>query len=283
MIEKFSSDGTTAEFLQGCETVASDSDEPSNASPLVVRGLRTEIEGQLIHDRLDLEMEPGEILGIVGGSGSGKSLLLKSIIGLLPPAEGTIRVFGTDIYADSVDAIAQVKRHWGVLFQANALFSTLTVRENVQVPLREDADLPEDLLNEVASLKVRLAGLPPEAIDKYPNELSGGMQKRAGMARAIANDPKLLLLDEPTSGLDPILAAQIDRLIHELARTLRLTVLLITHDIDTLYAICDRVAALADKKIVALAPVRELEHSSHPWVREYLCGARSRARSYRTP
>ncbi|MDF0490519.1 ATP-binding cassette domain-containing protein [Sphingomonas sp. H39-1-10] len=234
------------------------------------------IGDQLIHDQLDLTVNRGEILGLVGGSGSGKSVLLKSIIGLLRPAAGTIHVFGTDIYSDDETAVANVKRRWGVLFQANALFSTLTVCENVQVPLRENARLPQELLDQIAALKVRQAGLPDDALFKYPSELSGGMQKRAGVARAIAIDPELLLLDEPTSGLDPIMAGQIDRLIHDLAHGLGLTVVLVTHDIDTLYAICDRVAALADKHIVAVAPVRELEHCQHPWVQEYLLGKRSR-------
>lgn len=253
--------------------------EQSAPPPLEVRGLRTQIGDQVIHDGLDLTVERGEILGLVGGSGSGKSVLLKSIIGLLPPAGGTIRVFGTDVYAASEEAIDAVKRRWGVLFQANALFSTLTVRENIEVPLREHNQLPDDLLAEIAQLKAIMSGLPADAIDKYPNELSGGMQKRAGVARAIAQDPELLLLDEPTSGLDPVMAEQIDRLIRDLARSLGLTVVLVTHDIDTLYAITDRVAALADQKIVAIAPVRELEKSDHPWVREYLLGKRSRAGS----
>lgn len=245
--------------------------------PVEVKGLRTQIGDQVIHEALDLTVNRGEILGLVGGSGSGKSVLLKSIIGLLPPAGGSIRVFGTDIYSDSDAAIEEVKRRWGVLFQANALFSTLTVRENIEVPLREHTRLPEDMMAEIAQLKAILSGLPADAIDKYPNELSGGMQKRAGVARAIAQDPELLLLDEPTSGLDPIMADQIDRLIRDLARSLGLTVVLVTHDIDTLYTITDRVAALAERKIVAIAPVRELEKSDHPWVREYLLGKRSRA------
>ena len=245
--------------------------------PIEIRGLRTQIGAQVIHDGLDLAVKRGEILGLVGGSGSGKSVLLKSIIGLLPPAEGVIRVLGTDIYRGSREDIEAVKRHWGVLFQANALFSTLTVRENIQVPLREQVRLPAAMLDQIALLKATMAGLPADAIDKYPNELSGGMQKRAGVARAIALDPELLILDEPTSGLDPVMADQIDRLIFELARSLGLTVLLVTHDIDTLYSITDRVAALADRKIVAIAPVRELEKSEHPWVREYLLGKRTRA------
>ena len=245
--------------------------ETRKGSPLVVEGLRTIIGREVIHDGLDLEVMPGEILGLVGGSGSGKSVLLKSIIGLLPPAAGSIRVFGEDVYSEDEEALAAIKQHWGVLF------STLTVSENVQVPLRENAQLSDRLLEEIAAFKVGLAGLPDDALHKYPNELSGGMQKRAGLARAIAHDPQLLLLDEPTSGLDPIMAHQIDRLVIRLARSLGLTVVLVTHDIDTLYSICDRVAALADKRIVAIAPVRELEHCPHPWVQEYLLGSRSRA------
>ena len=247
------------------------------APPLEVKGLRTEIGEQVIHKGLDLTVKRGEILGLVGGSGSGKSVLLKSIIGLLPPASGSIQVFGTDIHEGPEAEIEAVKRRWGVLFQANALFSTLTVREHIEVPLREHARLPDQMLCEIAQLKAILSGLPADSIDKFPNELSGGMQKRAGVARAIALDPELLLLDEPTSGLDPVMADQIDRLIRDLAHSLGLTVVLVTHDIDTLYTITDRVAALADKKIVAIAPVRELEKSDHPWVREYLLGKRSRA------
>jgi len=254
-----------------------DDHQSPELSPLVIKGLRTEIGDQVIHDGLDLTLEPGEILGLVGGSGSGKSVLLKSIIGLHRPAAGSVEVFGTDVYTTDEEVLAEIKRNWGVLFQANALFSTLTVAENVQVPLREIAKLPQDLLDRIAAFKIRQAGLSEDAINKYPSELSGGMQKRAGLARAIAHDPKLLLLDEPTSGLDPIMAAQIDRLVHDLARGLGLTVVLVTHDIDTLYAICDRVAALADKRIIAVAPVRELEHFDHPWLHDYLLGKRSRA------
>ncbi|MFT3976597.1 MAG: ATP-binding cassette domain-containing protein [Sphingomonas bacterium] len=249
----------------------------SSPAPLRIRGLKTVIGEQVIHENLDLTVERGEVLGLVGGSGAGKSVLLKSIIGLLPPAAGAIEVFGTDIYAADETAIAAVKRRWGVLFQANALFSTLTVRENIQVPLREYAALPPDMLDEIAALKARFAGLPSDAVDKYPNQLSGGLQKRAGVARAIAMDPELLLLDEPTSGLDPIMADQIDRLIRDLATSMGLTVVLVTHDIDTLYAICDRVAALVDRKIIAVAPIRELERFDHPWLRDYLLGKRSRA------
>lgn len=251
--------------------------EEDDAHPLIVERLRTEIGNQLIHEDLALTLKRGEILGLVGGSGSGKSVLLRSIMGLLPPAAGSIRVFGTDIYEGEAEDVAAVKRRWGVLFQANALFSTLTVRENVEVPLREQVRLPETMLAEIAQLKAALSGLSADAIDKYPNELSGGMQKRAGVARAIALDPDLLLLDEPTSGLDPIMAAQIDGLIKNLASVLGLSVVLVTHDIDTLYSICDRVAVLADRKIVEVAPVRELEHSEHPWIKEYLLGKRSRA------
>lgn len=265
------------EYRQHCAGSDADARAAGTVFPLVIKGLRTVIGREVIHDGLELEVRRGEILGLVGGSGSGKSVLLKSVIGLLPPAAGLIRVFGEDVYSEDEEALAAIKRHWGVLFQANALFSTLTVSENVQFPLRENTHLSDRLLQEIAAFKVGLAGLPGDALHKYPNELSGGMQKRAGLARAIAHDPQLLLLDEPTSGLDPIMAHQIDRLVMRLARSLGLTVLLVTHDIDTLYSICDRVAALADKRIVAIAPVRELEHCPHPWVQEYLLGSRSRA------
>lgn len=249
----------------------------ANPSPIVIEGLTTRIGDQTIHEDLCLTVRPGEILGMVGGSGSGKSVLLRSIMGLLPPASGTVQVFGTDIYAGTASEIEAVKKRWGVLFQANALFSTLTVRENIEVPLREKAKLSEELLAAIALIKAELSGLPPDSVDKFPSQLSGGMQKRAGLARAIALDPELLLLDEPTSGLDPIMASQIDRLIADLAATLGLAVLLVTHDIDTLYTICDRVAVLADRKVIATAPVRELEQSDHPWIRQYLHGPRSRA------
>jgi phospholipid/cholesterol/gamma-HCH transport system ATP-binding protein len=250
---------------------------PAAAPPLRLSGVRTEIGGQVIHDGVDLEMRPGEILGLVGASGAGKSVLLRSIIGLLPPVEGRIELFGHDLYAADEATLAEIKSRWGVLFQANALFSTLSVLENVAVPLREHTRLPEAMLLEIAALKARMSGLPADALHKLPSQLSGGLQKRVGVARAIALDPELILLDEPTAGLDPLMAEQIDALVASLARTLGLSVLVVTHDLDTLYTICDRVAVLAERRIIAVAPVRELERTDHPWLHEYLMGKRTRA------
>jgi phospholipid/cholesterol/gamma-HCH transport system ATP-binding protein len=251
--------------------------EDDEVAPIEVRGLVTSFGDTTIHDHLDLTVRRGEILGVVGGSGAGKSVLLSVLIGLKRPDAGEVRIFGRDMYGGSRDDLEAIKTRWGVLFQANALFSNLTVRENVGVPLIEHTDLPVDFIDQMADLKIVLSGLPPEAAHMMPWELSGGMQKRAGVARAIALDPELILLDEPTSGLDPIVAAQIDALIEELAHALNLTVLLITHDLDSLYAICDRVAVLADKKVAAIAPVRELQTSDHPWVRQYFGGPRGQA------
>ena len=218
------------------------------------------------------------MLGIVGGSGTGKSVLMRSIIGLQCPDDGTIEVFGKDITAAEPDEVIGVRNRWGVLFQGGALFSTLTVAENVQVPLKQFyPELSQQLLDEIARYKVVMTGLPPDAAAKFPSELSGGMKKRAGLARALALDPELLFLDEPTAGLDPIGAAKFDELTRELADTLGLTVFLITHDLDTLYAICDRVAVLADKKVIAVGTIPELLETDHPWIQEYFNGPRSRA------
>ena len=243
-----------------------------------VRGLANRFGEQAVHEGLDLDVRRGEILGVVGGSGTGKSVLMRSILGLQRPAEGRIEVLGVDALSDDPADRLQIERNTGVLFQDGALFSSLTVGENVQVPLKEHhPELPESWRYELALLKVKLAGLPADAIDKLPSQLSGGMRKRAGLARALALDPPLLFLDEPTAGLDPISAAAFDTLIRTLQEALGLTVFLITHDLDTLYAITDRVAVLADRKIVAVAPVKELETFDHPWVQEYFNGPRGRA------
>ena len=243
-----------------------------------VRGLRNGFGEQIVHDGLDLDVRRGEILGVVGGSGTGKSVLMRSIIGLQPPLAGEVTVFGEEtVGRDELDAV-DIRKRWGVLFQGGALFSTLTVAENVQVPLREFyPDLKQSLLDEIAAYKVVMTGLPADAAPKFPAELSGGMKKRAGLARALALDPELLFLDEPTAGLDPIGAAAFDQLIHGLQRTLGLTVFLITHDLDTLYAICDRVAVLADKKVIAVGTIDELMALDHPWIQEYFGGPRGRA------
>lgn len=243
-----------------------------------VTGLCNSFGDQVIHQDLDIEVRRGEILGVVGGSGTGKSVLMRSIIGLQKPDSGEIRVFGEGMIGKEENQATDVRRRWGVLFQGGALFSTLTVAENVQVPLREFyPEFSKELLDEIARYKIFLSGLPPEAAYKYPSELSGGMRKRAGVARALAMDPELLFLDEPTAGLDPIGAAKFDSLTRDLKETLGLTVFLITHDLDTLYAICDRVAVLADQKVIAIGAIEELLAIDHPWINEYFSGPRGRA------
>ena len=243
-----------------------------------VRGLVNRFGSQTVHDGLDLEVRRGEILGVVGGSGTGKSVLMRSILGLRTPDAGQIEVLGVDARSSNPADRLRIERNTGVLFQDGALFSSLTVGENVQVPLKEHhPELSERWHYELALLKVKLAGLPADAINKLPSQLSGGMRKRAGLARALALDPPLLFLDEPTAGLDPIGAAAFDHLIKTLQEALGLTVFLITHDLDTLYAICDRVAVLADNKVIANAPLPEIEQLDHPWIREYFHGPRARA------
>ncbi len=247
--------------------------------PIVVEGLSNAFDGHVIHQDLSLKVRRGEIIGVVGGSGSGKSVLMRSIIGLQHPAAGSIEVLGQPMTGDppAPDEI-DIRSRWGVLFQGGALFSTLTVAENVEVPLREFyPEIDDTLRHEIARYKVMLSGLPPEAAAKYPSELSGGMRKRAGLARALALDPELLFLDEPTAGLDPIGAAAFDALTRELQDTLGLTVFLITHDLDTLYEICDRVAVLADKRVIAVDTIPELLKIDHPWIQEYFNGPRGRA------
>jgi phospholipid/cholesterol/gamma-HCH transport system ATP-binding protein len=245
--------------------------------PVQVRGLRSEFDDHVVHENLDLTVTRGEILGVVGGSGAGKSVLLNTLIGLKEPEGGEVRIFGRNIAKASDRQWTAIERRWGVLFQQGALFSNLTVRENVAAPMHEHTDLPKKTVDELADLKIALVGLPTHAGDQKPSELSGGMKKRAGLARALALDPELLFLDEPTSGLDPIGAAAFDELIRNLSESLGLTVFMITHDLDSLYAICDRVAVLADRHIVAHAPIKELEKSDHPWIKEYFLGPRGRA------
>jgi phospholipid/cholesterol/gamma-HCH transport system ATP-binding protein len=243
-----------------------------------VRQLGNSFGEQVIHKDLDLDVQAGEIIGVVGGSGTGKSVLMRAILGLRPPQAGTIRVLGVDALTDDVNERLKIERNSGVLYQNGALFSSLTVIENVMVPLKEHHDeLPFDLINDLAMLKIRLAGLPDNAADKFPSQLSGGMVKRAALARALALDPAILFLDEPTAGLDPISAAAFDQLILSLQRALGLTVFLITHDLDTLYTICNRVAVLADGKVLVAAPLSEVEKYDHPWVQEYFHGPRGRA------
>jgi phospholipid/cholesterol/gamma-HCH transport system ATP-binding protein len=243
-----------------------------------VRGLVNRFGEQVVHDGLDLDVRRGEILGVVGGSGSGKSVLMRSILALRKPNAGRIEVLGVDARSEDPQDRRHIERNTGVLFQDGALFSSLTVGENVQVPLKEYyPDMADSLRYELALLKVKLSGLPADALDKLPSQLSGGMRKRAGLARALALDPPLLFLDEPTAGLDPIGAAAFDQLIKTLQQALGLTVFLITHDLDTLYAICDRIAVLADRKVIATAPIAEVEKLDHPWAHEYFHGPRARA------
>lgn len=251
-------------------------DHPSHqASPVKVCGLQTVFGSAVIHDNLDLEVRRGEILGLVGASGTGKSVLLETILGLKRPDGGSVEIFGHDI-ADHSQRSA-IRQRIGVLFQGGALFSALTVQENVEAPFHEHVHLPNSAVRDLAALKIKLAGLPDDAASKKPAELSGGMRKRAAIARAIALDPELLLLDEPTAGLDPIAAADFDDLIRGFRDALGLTVFMITHDLDSLYANCDRVAVLADQRVVAVASVAELEMSDHPWIRNYFGGRRGRA------
>jgi phospholipid/cholesterol/gamma-HCH transport system ATP-binding protein len=239
-----------------------------------VRGLVTSFGAQTIHEGLDLDVRRGEVLGVVGGSGSGKSVLLRAIVGLKRPDAGAVEVLGHDVLrAAEAQAIEQ---RWGVLFQDGALFSSLTVMQNIEVPLREYCPMPEQLMDEIAACKIALTGLPEASADKFPAQLSGGMRKRAGLARALALDPEILFLDEPTAGLDPIAAAEFDRLIGDLKASLGLTVFLVTHDLDTLYAICDRIAVLIDKRIRIGTLAQHLQDDD-PWFRAYFHGPRSRA------
>lgn len=248
-----------------------------NDTIIKVRGLHNQFGSAVIHEDLDLDVKRGEIIGVVGGSGTGKSVLMRSIIGLQKPTAGEICVLGDHDLDDGEMSDLEVRKRWGVLFQGGALFSTLTVAENVQVPLREFyPEFDQKLLDEIALTKILMSGLPGDSACKYPSELSGGMKKRAGLARALAIDPELLFLDEPTAGLDPIGAAKFDALTKELKETLGLTVFLITHDLDTLHAICDRVAVLADRRVIAVGKIENLLESKHPWIEEYFTGPRGR-------
>ncbi len=242
-----------------------------------VRGLLSQFGDHVIHEGLNLTLERGEVLGVVGGSGTGKTVLLNSIIGLKEPEGGTISILGYDRATMTEAEEADVQRRTGILFQQGALFSSLSVIDNVASPLVEHTGLSADVIRELAEMKIAMVGLKPEAHHLKPAELSGGMRKRVGLARALALDPELLFLDEPTAGLDPIGAAAFDALIRQLSDDLGLTVFMITHDLDSLYAITDKVAVLAEKGIVAKATVQELERSDHPWIREYFLGPRGRA------
>ncbi len=244
---------------------------------LSIRGLTNRFASHVVHDNLDLDIRRGEIIGVVGGSGTGKSVLLRTIVGLNRPASGHIEVFGEDMGALSPAARRALERRWGILFQDGALFSSLTVAQNIQVPLREHLKMPRHLMDAISALKIGLVGLSPGDGPKMPSELSGGMRKRAGLARALALDPEIVFLDEPTAGLDPIGAAAFDQLILDLRETVGFTVVMVTHDLDSLYAICDRVAVLAEKRVLAVGPIGDMISIDHPWVQEYFNGPRARA------
>lgn len=241
-----------------------------------IRGLVNQFGRQVVHDGLDLDVTRGEVMGVVGGSGTGKSVLLRTIVGLNRPKAGTITVLGQEVSGLSDAEWRRVQARWGVLFQSGALFSSLTVAQNVMAPLKEHTELAPALVAELVALKIRMVGLPADAAGKFPAQLSGGMKKRAGLARALALDPEILFLDEPTAGLDPIGAAAFDDLIRSLQQSLGLTVFMVTHDLDSLHAICDRIAVLVDRRVKVGTMTDHLK-DDHPWIREYFHGPRARA------
>jgi phospholipid/cholesterol/gamma-HCH transport system ATP-binding protein len=241
-----------------------------------VRGLTAGFGEVNVLENLDLEAYRGEILGVVGASGTGKTVLLRTILGLLPKRAGSIEILGVDLGTANAREREAVDRRLGVMFQMGALFSSLTVRQNVQFPMREHLRLSQQLMDDLARLKIELVGLPPDSSTKYPSELSGGMTKRAGLARALALDPEIVFLDEPTSGLDPIGAAEFDELIMTLRDTLGLTVFMVTHDLDSLHTACDRIAVLADRRVLVEGPMSVMLEFDHPWVRSYFRGTRAR-------
>jgi phospholipid/cholesterol/gamma-HCH transport system ATP-binding protein len=254
----------------------------TSAEPIAIR-VRDLVVGfgrQTVLDHLSLDVRRGQILGFVGASGSGKSVLMRTIIGLIPKRQGTIEVDGLDLDNARTADMRAVGRHWGILFQQGALFSSLTVRQNVQFLLRENLHLSPELLDELAIAKLEMVGLTPLDADKFPSELSGGMTKRAALARALALDPGILFLDEPTSGLDPISGGDFDSLIKTLQRTLGFTVFMVTHDLDSLHTVCDRVAVLAEGKIVVEGPMSAVLASEHPWVKAYFRGKRTRIQAH---
>ncbi|MBI1328556.1 MAG: ATP-binding cassette domain-containing protein [Alphaproteobacteria bacterium] len=249
---------------------------PPDDVAIRIRGLVNAFGTKVIHDHLDLDVKRGEVLGVVGGSGTGKSVLMRSIVGLSRPREGDIWVFGENTRDMDARAMRSLQLRWGVLFQEGALFSSMTVAQNIQVPLRRYTAMSESLMDEIAAMKIALVGLPDDTATKYPAELSGGMKKRAGLARALAMDPELLFLDEPTAGLDPISATHFDELVRDLQKSLNLTVFMVTHDIDTLRATTDRIAVLVNKKI-KVGTIHALRHDPDPWIQEYFAGVRGRA------
>jgi phospholipid/cholesterol/gamma-HCH transport system ATP-binding protein len=251
---------------------------PETEQPAIrVRGLRTQFGPQVIHDGLELTVRRGEVIGVVGGSGTGKSVLMRTIIGLQKPAGGDVELLGERITTSGGEpATRRLQGRFGMMFQDGALFSSQTVAQNIQAPMRERGGIPDDLMDELVRLKIQMVGLPPEAGAKYPSELSGGMRKRASLARALALDPQVVFLDEPTAGLDPIGAAAFDDLIRDLQASLNLTVVMVTHDLDSLAAICDRIAVLIDKKII-VDTLAALTQHPHPWIQDYFHGPRARA------
>jgi phospholipid/cholesterol/gamma-HCH transport system ATP-binding protein len=247
-----------------------------NEAVISVRDLVVSFGAATVLDRVTLDVFRGEILGFVGGSGAGKSVLMRTIIGLLPKRAGTIEVFGSDLASLDGRERRAVERRWGVLFQQGALFSSLTVRQNVQFPMREHLDLSPRLIDEIALAKLEMVGLDPAVAEKFPAELSGGMIKRVALARALALDPDIVFLDEPTSGLDPVGAAAFDELIRTLQRTLGLSVFMVTHDLDSLHAVCDRIAVLVDGRVIAAGPIEVMLASEHQWLKSYFRGKRGR-------
>jgi len=248
-----------------------------DAPPIEARGILTQFGTNVIHESLDFRVDRGEIVGLVGGSGSGKSVLLNTLLGLKEPEGGVVRYFGQDRRTLEPKFRQEINNQIGVLFQGGALFSSLTVRENIMVPLREHTDLPLNLMRELADMKIHMVGLPLSAATLYPSDLSGGMKKRAGLARALALDPSLLYLDEPTAGLDPIGASAFDQLILGLREAMDLTVIMVTHDLDSLFTICDRVAVLVDKRIAINDSLPKVQQFDHPWIKQYFGGPRARA------
>jgi phospholipid/cholesterol/gamma-HCH transport system ATP-binding protein len=248
----------------------------SNTAVISVRDLTVGFGAATVLDRASLDVFEGEILGFVGGSGAGKSVLMRTIIGLLPKRNGSIEVLGTDLAAVNDDERRAIERRWGVLFQQGALFSSLTALQNVQFPIREYLNLSPRLIEEIALAKLEMVGLDANVRGKYPSELSGGMVKRVALARALALDPDIVFLDEPTSGLDPIGAAEFDALIRTLQRTLGLSVFMVTHDLDSLHTVCDRIAVLSEGRIIAAGPIEAMLASEHPWLKSYFRGKRGR-------
>lgn len=255
--------------------------DPQNTDPqdivISVRDLTVGFGRQTVLDRLDLDVRRGEILGFVGASGAGKSVLMRTIIGLLPKRGGQIKVFGVDLDRTDEESRRGIERRWGILFQQGALFSSLTVAQNIQFPIRENLRVSQTLLDEITVAKLSMVGLGPDVGTRMPSELSGGMTKRVALARALALDPEILFLDEPTSGLDPIGAGDFDDLVKTLQRTLGLTVFMVTHDLDSLHTACDRIAVLGDGKVIIVGPMADMLACSHPWVQAYFHGKRARA------